>query len=733
MKEPHESELLYTIALSIGNSLKLEPMLKQSLLTVLRVLNCNMALVSDTDGKTLYDIPHVTHKGTIDDVLRTVTLFPHYVYAEGYHYHFFELPNVGTLTLRRSGAKLGESLSHSLVILFNKLANACKACFYEAQLEHQTHISNEANRAKSRFLANMSHEIRTPLNGIIGFSEILCDGQLPTKELRYAQIIHSSAHSLLGIINDILDISKIEQGTIEIISEAFDFHLMSEGIAALFTAKSREKNIFLHYDVSPHIPSVLIGDALKIRQILSNLISNAIKFTPQNGSVTMHISTIHQTDETIELLCRISDSGIGIPLSAQEKIFEPFIQAQETTSSLYGGTGLGLAICKELLAKMGTTIALKSEEGKGSEFFFTLPLGIVSTNTHSQGHQPFTFSIIDLPLEHPEMLNSLQAYLSLWGCLAPLDSCADFYFCFGGAELSPILSKRKTACPTSRIIHINTAGEIPQALKAWVDDFLSPPLYSSKIYNKINETLHAQNYPKHTHENAHFSANVLVAEDNPTNQLLIQTLLKRHGIEVEIANNGQEAVDMVQLKKYDLIFMDIHMPHKDGIKATEEIVATHPSPPPIVALSANAFKEDRERFVAAGMVDTLTKPIDKSELLRILEQYVSTSFTMPLKEDVFKESKAFLGLDNETYERILQTFTSTLWENIKSIDEAVHHQNCEAIYQSSHYLKGACATLQFKDATELLARMEEMGKKGETTGYMPLLKNLHTYFDRLFG
>jgi len=733
MKELHESELLYTIALSIGNSLKLEPMLKQSLLTILRVLNCNIALVCDTHAQTVFAIPHVTHKENIDTVLHSVTQFPHYALMDGYHYHFFELPHFGTITLRRSGVKLGESLSHSLVILFNKLANACKACLYEAQLEQQTHLSNEANRAKSRFLANMSHEIRTPLNGIIGFSEILCDGELPPKELRYAQIIHSSAHSLLGIINDILDISKIEQGTIEIINEAFDFHLMSEGIVALFTAKAREKNIFLHYDVSPLIPSILIGDALKIRQIISNLLSNAIKFTPQNGSVTMSISILSQKENTVELRCSIRDSGIGIAQSAQEKIFEPFIQAQETTSALYGGTGLGLAICKELLTKMGSTIGVNSEEGKGSEFFFTLALESVSTNSTKHTHEPFTFSIIDLPVEHPEMLHSLQAYLSLWGHLVPSNAHADVSFCFGGTELIPILSQRKKESPSSHLIHINPTGEIPPALKEWVDDFLSPPLYGSKIYNKINTTLHHSHQQTEHTEDLILKAQVLVAEDNPTNQLLIQTLLNRHGIDAEIANNGQEAVDLSLQKTYDLILMDIHMPFKDGLKATEEILSLHKAPPPIVALSANAFKEDRERFLAAGMVDTLTKPIDKSELLRVLEQYLSSSVKTTHKEDIFEASKAFLGLDSQTYEMILETFKASVWENLASIEEAITLQNGEAIAQSAHYLKGACANLQFNDAAEWLKQIETMGNKRETSGYEPLIKHLYGYFDTLFS
>lgn len=401
--------------------------------------------------------------------------------------------------------------------LIEKLTVAYEHVMLEEKLKIATKEAIIANKAKSLFLANMSHEIRTPLNGIMGFAKLLSEAPLEDRYHQYAATISKSADVLLDIIDEILDFSKIESGNFEIASEPLPLNAVIEQVSNLFWAKANEKEIRLETMVDDEIPSILRGDSLRLRQVLSNLIGNAIKFTPHNGRVSLHVKLCKQTEEHATIAFEVKDSGIGIARDKQEAIFKPFVQADLETTKKYGGTGLGLAICMRIVEMMGGVINLESEIGQGSAFSFVL-----------------TFPIASLDV-------------------------------------------------------------IPSVAFSQERDKLLP------------------------------SKTILVAEDNTTNQMLIQILLEKLGMKCILASDGVEAVQAYQDHRVDMILMDGHMPKLDGIGATKAILALQADKGfpkiPIVALTASAIKGDREHFLSMGMDDYLSKPINLEALKSVMQRY----------------------------------------------------------------------------------------------------------------
>jgi len=478
----------------------------------------------------------------------------------------------------------------------------------------------------------MSHEIRTPLNAIIGFSDILANSNLETKDKDKASIISKSAKALLNIINDILDISKIESGKFEISKNSFNLRDLLEQIVQLYTVSAMEKHIRLFYTMDENIPIHLVNDETKLKQVLSNILSNAIKFTPEYGKVFFDIKLLDIKNNIVKVRFSIKDEGIGISEENQRKIFEPFSQADNSISRKFGGTGLGLAICLNIVKLLGSEIKLESIENEGSTFFFELDLEIQDRETIDDSKFEFDFAICNKIEDKENIKNHLINTVKHFGRVHQgenIDKCdkMDLIFCFGDPEFYEKLSRRKELfkCP---VVYVGNIEKINNGniMKPLMDYFLDVPIYGSKISSilkelKPNEKL-IESTKKEVINSKTYQGNILVAEDNTNNQLLMKLILEELGLSVTVVQNGKEAVDKYKENNYDLVLMDINMPIMDGITALKHIreyeLQTHKYTP-IVALTANSLKGDKEEYINSGMNYYLSKPIQNDELVNILE------------------------------------------------------------------------------------------------------------------
>ncbi len=518
-----------------------------------------------------------------------------------------------------------------------------------------------ANEAKSLFLANMSHEIRTPLNGIVGFTEILRSTELTSEQEEFLSIIDKSSENLLNIINNILDLSKIESNKIEIENIVFDAAEEFESAIETYAVAASEKNIDLNYYMDPTISSKLKGDPTKIKEILINLLSNAIKFTSYGGKINL---TIKKTHEEGDLNPRISfsvqDDGIGMTKDQQARIFEAFSQADVTVTRKYGGTGLGLTISSQFVELMGGELELESAKDQGTTFFFSLPLEEIISNEANYVHAFNDITIGKYEQEIPTVLDTyLEDYFKYFGPsvkhfesvgdlqeLIDNDVCKNYWIDLDKAKQN-ILDTIVTIDKSKLIILANiTSRSRIEELGINQDNVIYKPVTLSKLKNILVKSTSAlpqiieDTLPKQA---TSFDANILVTEDNIINQKLIKRILEEHGITVDIANNGLESFEKRRANDYDLIFMDIQMPVMDGIEATHEILAYEEdeeiSHVPIVALTANALKGDRERFLNEGMDEYITKPIETSELIYVLNKFLSDKSTISSANPEEKDSQ----------------------------------------------------------------------------------------------
>ncbi len=507
----------------------------------------------------------------------------------------------------------------------------------------------QANEAKSLFLANMSHEIRTPLNGIVGFTEILRNTNLDAEQKEFLSIIDKSSENLLSIINNILDLSKIESNKIEIESIVFDAAEEFESAVETYAVGAAEKNIDLNFYMDPTISPNLKGDPTKIKEVLINLLSNAIKFTNYGGAITLEVERVEDIGhEHPGIRFMIEDSGIGMTKEQQANIFEAFSQADVSVTRKYGGTGLGLTISSQFVELMGGKLEIESEEDKGTTFYFTIPLEEVNTSEKCYEDAFSSVTVGRYQESTPTRLDSdLDKYLTYFGVttksfastgeLKSLNSegeCQSYWIDIDKADATMIeaignLDKSKLIV----IANVTSRNKI-EKIGVAQEHVIFKPVTLTKLKNILNQSIDTEvsateEAPLDKHTN--FDAHILVTEDNLINQKLIKRILEEHGITVDIANNGLESFEKRRNNDYDLLFMDIQMPVMDGIEATHEILdyeedegAKHI---PIVALTANALKGDRERFLGEGMDEYMTKPIETTELLYILNKFLSHKVT----------------------------------------------------------------------------------------------------------
>ncbi len=495
--------------------------------------------------------------------------------------------------------------------------------------------ADTANIAKSNFLANMSHEIRTPLNAIIGFSDILGASDLPAAEKDYAGIVARSAKSLLSIINSILDISKIESDVFDISNESFKIEPFLESIIELYSVKSDEKKVQLSYYFDNSIPDYLIGDSFRLQQVISNLLSNAIKFTPQKGHVQFKALLLNGSEKNVTIRFAVKDDGIGISEEGQKKIFEPFTQADESITRKFGGTGLGLSISRKIVQAMDSELKLTSELHKGSLFSFDVDFEIDSKRSSEKFvHKEMVFGVYPNVVDDKEMRERLISVLSKYGEVVrdPDQIYYENINILVGIEVDNIYletKRMKDVYKNIPIIYAHKELYLSQNEREIFYDIIREPYYKSKIEKILGRINHIEVSDDNSGlKDIGFEGTVLVAEDNTTNQILMRVLLERLGVDMVFADNGIEAVQKFKENDIDLILMDIHMPLCDGVKAMKDIRKLKKGQKiPIIALTADALKGDKEKYIDEGMNDYLSKPLSYNDLVMKFYDYLQVSKT----------------------------------------------------------------------------------------------------------